>query len=424
MDHELSPDQKGLASLTLGDVIVQTRDNFPDPRFRPKVYLDTPQYHLYGIDPSPYQVWVTSDGIGTKPELAERLYSHLGSAKFFENLAFDTFAMIESDEARWGRFILGIAQIIDTNIANPDIISALARGAKKVCDEGRFALLNGETAELGYRVSGYGDSRINWNAVGVSLVVPHKLILGEELKPYQPVVALREQGIRSNGLTKARAILEASYLLKEGYSSKATYFLENLTEFLDSMNILPGYKADDLQRVGLIQLISRLQGHNFLEGVLIPWHEEYPAAAEELLRSSTLYSRLMYQAQGGVDGKREIDLVAAAHISGGGVPEKARRMVERKKLGVHIEPVFPEPEGIQMLLDIAKTLPNEGKNLIDDRGACEQWNRGIGFLVVTNTREDANSLVDMAGQLGYEAGVAGRILEDPIIEFRGHSWRY
>lgn len=36
MKQELRPDEKGKASLTLGDVIRQTKDNYPDPRFVPK----------------------------------------------------------------------------------------------------------------------------------------------------------------------------------------------------------------------------------------------------------------------------------------------------------------------------------------------------------------------------------------------------
>lgn len=416
MAIELTLDQKGAASLTLGRLVEQTRDNFPDPRYRPKVYKDTPEYHLYSIDPYPYQIWVTADGVGTKPELAERLAEDYSQTEFFENLAFDTFAMVESDEARWGRFPLGIANIIDTNCATPEVIAALSRGAKRACDEGGFALFNGETAELGYRVSGYGRTRVSWNAVGISLVVPNKLILGDGLKAGQPIVALQETSIRSNGLTKAREILEKDYLRVLGTTSKEEYFMERLKEYFGDM--LP---PDHQQTVNFF---NNIFGHPFLEQVLIPWHQLEPSIVRELLRPSTLYARLIYQAQGGVDNPREIDMVAAAHISGGGIPEKVKRMLAPMELGAHIDPVFSDPRGISRLLEIAKNLPNEGQDIINDRKACEEWNRGIGFVIVTKTDDDARRLVNLAREWNYQAAVAGRVLDVPKIEFRGHTWTY
>lgn len=172
--------------------------------------------------------------------------------------------MIESDEARWGRFLLGIVQIIDTNTATPEMILALARGCKRACDQGRFALLNGETAELGYRVSGYGSSRINWNAVGVSLIVPDKLILGQNLEAGQPIVALRETSIRSNGLTKARQILEAAYIQSMGAPSKEDLTLDMIANSLELVqDNLPSHSLREL-----LGVFDEVLGHDFTEQIL------------------------------------------------------------------------------------------------------------------------------------------------------------
>ena len=65
-------------------------------------------------------------------------------------MAHDTMAMIKGDEDRFGRFLLGVAEVVDWNTAeNIDIVCALARGLKQAADLGRFAVINGETAELG-----------------------------------------------------------------------------------------------------------------------------------------------------------------------------------------------------------------------------------------------------------------------------------
>lgn len=434
---ELSPDTKGQASLTLGDVIVNTRQNFPDPNYHPKIYLDTPQYHIYGIDPSPYGIWVTADGIGTKPELAERLSlasSIDGSSPNYNrwrNLAFDTFAMIDGDEARFGRQLLGVANIIDMNTADPKAIFWLAVGARDACNTGRFALLNGETAELGYRTSGFGSTRLNWNAVGVSLVIPDKLILGQNLEPGQPLIAFRETSIRSNGLTTARSILEADYLHQFGYQSKEDYVLSRLSyQIYDSLtqSRVNPLKDEDTRRLSedvssgeLIRSLDQIMGHSFIEQVLVPWHKPNEQILYELLKPSTLYGKVINEAQGWTDSPKQVDITGAAHITGGGIPEKVKRMVEPRKLGAYVEEVFPDPKAISYLLDIADRLPAE---VITDRDACQQWNRGIGFLVATRTQQDASRLIKIAEELGYEAAEAGGIIAEPKIEFRGHTWTY
>lgn len=420
---ELHHDEKAKASLTLGDVIRQTAKNYPDPRFHPKIFEQTTHYTLAGIDPSPYSVWVTADGIGTKPELAERLHTESiaqgnPAPDLFESLAFDTLAMIDGDEARFGRYMVGVAEIVDVNSAeNKDVINALARGLKRACDEGRFALLNGETAELGYRTSGYGKTRLNWNAFGLSVVNPDKLLLGKELQPGQPIVAFRERSIRSNGLSKARAILEADYLWRFLLRSKEEYLNAELKE----QGVL--FESDDRS---IKDVLSDIFGHDVLEQVLIPWHTLHTDIVKQLLTSSILYGPVIREAQGKIDEPRKVGMVAAAHVSGGGVPEKVKRMVEVKGLGAAIDPVFPDPEGVTSLLRLVEKLPQDIQDglKIDDRAACQQWNRGIGFMVVTENSEEAEKLIDIASKMGYEAKVAGEITDKPEIAFRGHTWTY
>ncbi len=418
---ELQFDEKAVASLTLGDVVRQTAKNYPDVRFRPDIYQTSPHYTFAGINAHNFPIWLTADGIGTKPELAERLYEDSlvegnPTPEVFESLAFDTLAMIDGDEARFGRYMVGAANVIDMNNAkNVEVISALAGGLKRACNEGHFALINGETAELGYRTSGAGRNRLNWNAVGVSVFNPAKLILGDDLKPGQPIIALREQSIRSNGLSKARAILEADYLLRQGLKSKSEYVLRELTD----RGVILG--DNDIEG-----LLASIFGHDAFEQVLPPWHRENPEVTKQLLTPSRLYGPAMYLAQGRIDEPKQVELTAAAHITGGGIPEKTRRMVERAGLGVSLDAVFPQPEAVTSLMAIANTFPNDvrEKIQIDDRTACEQWNGGIGFLAVAANDSEANKYVNILEDEGFEAAVAGRVIDKPEIQFRGHTWTY
>ena len=412
----LSPDLKGQASITMGDVIRRTINNFPEARFRPSIYRKTTHYTIAGIDPSPYKFWGTADGIGTKPEIAERLYSETQDPSYFEGLAFDTLAMIDGDEGRFGRFLVGVLNVLDTNSAKDQkVISALAKGVEAACNKGRFALINGETAELGYRTSGYGDTRINWNAVGISIVNEKKLILGDDLQPGQVVVAFREKSIRSNGLSKARAILEAAYLESLSFASKE----RSVVDFFRQR----GMKGNDEE---IISGLKTLFGHDVLEQVLIPWHNAFPYIAKQLLVPSYLYGPIIYDAQGGVEGKRKVDMIAAAHISGGGVPEKGTRMVEPKGLGLAVDAIFPDPEGVSSLLEIVERLSKDAKARINinDQTACKEWNRGIGFMVVVPNKEEAKKLIEISGQHDCDAGIAGEITDQPEVQFKGHTWTY
>lgn len=298
-ETRLSPDQKGQASLNFSQVILDTQHLHPDSRFHGSLIKDMGVYKIGALKPH-YPIWVTTDGIGTKPELAERLATETGDSKYYESLAYDTFAMIDGDVARFGFVLAGIAHVLDYNKANQEVVSALARGTKKACIEGRFALLNGETAELGYRTSGFGESRLNWNAFGVYAINKRRLLLGEKLEADQPIIAIREKGIRSNGLTRAREILETGHLLSKGYTRKEDYVADQLGGIFGSS----AKKALGYDTSMTFSSLDNLMGHPFLEQVQIPWHRTYPEITEQLLTPSILYGRLMYEAQGGIDKKR------------------------------------------------------------------------------------------------------------------------
>lgn len=377
--NTLSPDLKIQASTIFGDVLKHTADNFPIARYRPQFKSITGFYKPGVLDTSPYGTWPTADGIGTKPELAERLYDQNRNPEVFGTLPFDLYAMIDGDAARSGMQLLGIVQEFQFNKVNLDVVNVLAQGCKKACEAGRFALLNGETAQLGKKVGGYGETRINMGAVGTCLVIPEKMITGESLKPGQPIVAFRESSIRSNGLTLAKQIMENVYL----------------------------------------------QSHEIVTEP-IPWHLDFPELTKELLRPSLLYGKVINEAQGWGDQAKKIEITGAAHITEGGVPGKLKRLLEPWGLGAHLthyEGIFPDPRGIQELLKLAATLPS-GEQLISDRLACETWNRGIGFIAVTKTFRDANLLRVTANSMGYHTATIGIITNDPVIEWRGHTWEY
>jgi phosphoribosylaminoimidazole (AIR) synthetase len=409
MPETLIPDSKEIASRTFADVVAATAQCFPDPQYRPWQGSLNSGWH-----------WVeaNADGTGTKPEFSERLFTETGNYEHFATQAHNVVAMVADDAARAGKFTVGIINSIDVNDAgDPAFIAALAKGMQQACEIGKFPLLNGETAELGYRTPGIGKNRLNWNAVALTLVNKEKVIDGSGLKPGQPVVALRERSIRSNGLTRARAILERAHMVQtKKTADKRIYIAETMRQQLGY--VLPEHR--------ILQVLDNTPvGAALWDHIHLPWHQSFPELTANLERPSTIYTPLIYEAQGGVDGERKVPLVAMAHITGGGVPLKGKRMVEAKGLGLHLEAPFPDPAGIPELIALAgQHLCKEEKPLVDDRTACEQWNRGVGFLCVTEHMGHAEELRVLAEALGYEAAIAGEITNERRIDWHGHCWTY
>jgi phosphoribosylaminoimidazole (AIR) synthetase len=99
--------------------------------------------------------------------------------------------------------------------------------------------------------------------------------------------------------------------------------------------------------------------------------------------------------------------------------------VERKGVGVRIDPVFPDPDGVPELMELAQTYADPEKGpLVDDRKKCEQWNCGQGFLCVIENMKHADQLIALAASMGYEAAQVGEVTDTKSIEWRGHTWTY
>ena len=161
------------------------------------------------------------------------------------------------------------------------------------------------------------------------------------------------------------------------------------------------------------------------EQALPPWHEEFPQITRQLLERSTLYGPLLYAAQGGIDGPKAVNIIAGMHNTGGALELKSERLVKPAGVGLDLHPVFPDPKGLESLLGLAYSLPEEiqQKIGITDKIACETWNRGIGMLFVVPNEDEAVALIKLATP-NYEAAIAGTVIKQKEIHFRGHMWSY
>lgn len=152
------------------------------------------------------KVGMSSDGIGTKIELAER-------TGIYDTIGYDLIAMTADDLAANGMETVNMTNILDVDHLDHEIINELMRGLNEAANFCKVIITGGEIAEMGNRVGGYGDKmHFNWCAAGVSML-PEGLepIDGADIKPEDIVISLKSRGFRSNGYSLLRRIMEDNF---------------------------------------------------------------------------------------------------------------------------------------------------------------------------------------------------------------------
>lgn len=264
------------------------------------------------------------DGVGTKMELGERIDRH-------DTVAYDLFAMVCDDAVRYGAEPVLVGSLLDVRalgekkdgkeISYIDFIKQLAVGYINAAKAANVAVVNGEVAELGARVHGYGSFNYNWGAGVAWFARKERMLTGHRIKPGDVLVGLRETGFRSNGLSLVRRVMTA------------------------------------------------VHGNE--------WHKETyggTGLAELTLHPSKIYTGAVVEMFGGFDGEPTAELHGVAHITGGGIPGKLGRLLRPTNLGADIhDPLAP--------CDLMLYCQEKG-NVADDE-AYRTWNMGQGMIIAT-----------------------------------------
>ncbi len=216
------------------------------------------------------------DGVGTKVEIAQRLNKH-------DTLAFDLLAMTCDDAVMAGGEPILVGSVLDVNTlkGNVEAVKQLAKGYVEAAKEAGVAVINGELAELGSHVGGHGKFNYSWSSTVIWLGKKDRLFDGSKIKAGQSIVALREEGFRSNGLSLVRKILATN-------------------------------KDKKL------------------------W--------EQALTPSRIYSKSAVEMFGGYNAKPKASVTGIAHITGGGIPGKLGRVIKHLGLGANINNPFMPSE--------------------------------------------------------------------------------
>jgi phosphoribosylformylglycinamidine cyclo-ligase len=242
--------------------------------------------HVVLTELGPYGLMLSSDGVGTKMEVAERLGR-------YRSVGYDLVAMLVDDAVRFGAQPLSMSNVLDCTRAEQVIGEQLAEGLAAAAAEAEVAVVSGEVAELGSRVRGWDESGgYNWAGTLLSVVRRERLLTGSALRAGDAVVALREPGFRSNGFTLARNVLYERY-------------------------------GVEWQRTAA-------------GGTERNW-------GAELLEPSRIYAPALLDAIGRFETEPAAAVTGIVHVTGGGVPGKLARLLRGRGLGAELGSLFAPP---------------------------------------------------------------------------------
>ncbi|HSL25148.1 MAG TPA: phosphoribosylformylglycinamidine cyclo-ligase [Acidimicrobiia bacterium] len=140
---------------------------------------------------------LTTDGVGTKLELARRL-------SLWEGVGFDLVAMVIDDLAAAGARPVGLVDYLAVGSLRPDRDTAIVSSIAAACSSAGCPLLGGETAE---HPGVMETDQVDLAAAALGVVEQ-----GEELGPHRVeegdvVIGLASPNLRSNGFSLVRRVL-------------------------------------------------------------------------------------------------------------------------------------------------------------------------------------------------------------------------
>ena len=319
-------------------------------------FRSIPLSYFQNNDPFNLEINLGFDGVGTKVEIAERMDDH-------STVAHDLFAMVCDDAVVRGAEPLAIGTILDVRQLDDtehtrEALRQLAYGYIAAASLARVAVVNGEVAELGNRVGGYGAFNYNWGAAILWAAHRDRILTGHQIQPGDKLVGLQEHGFRSNGITDVRRAMLEAY-------------------------------GDDWHTV-----IDKSLGEKAL-GALVQ-------------APSIIFSGFMSDITGGHDINKDpiARVTGVAHITGGGQPSKLGRMLEPSGLGVEIADPNAPPAVMLKMQEIRG---------FSDKTAYGKWHMGPGMVIATPEPE---KVLEAAEERGIVAREIGIVTEKPGIRIR------
>jgi phosphoribosylformylglycinamidine cyclo-ligase len=257
----------------------------------------------------------------------------------FDTIGIDLVAMCVDDLVCQGAEPLFFLDYIAVGKLDPEQIEQLVEGVAEGCRQAGCALIGGEMAEHPGAMEP-GEFDLVGFAVGV--VERDQLLGGDAVRPGDIVLGLPSPGLRSNGYSLARRV-----------------FFDVAGRGLDE----PAYEG---------------ARHSL---------------ADELLEPSVIYSPAMQALL------RQVDVHAAAHITGGGLASNLARVLPRNVDAVVDRRTWEQPRVFAEIKRLGE---------IEEAEMARVFNLGIGMVVVVAS-DDAHRALDILRTNGHRAVEIGVI---------------
>jgi phosphoribosylformylglycinamidine cyclo-ligase len=256
----------------------------------------------------------------------------------YRTIGIDCVAMSVDDVAANGAEPLFFLDYISVGKLVPETIDEIVAGVADGCRQARCALLGGEMSEHG-GVMEPGELDLVGFAVGV---VERSQLLPANVRTGDAVVGFASGGLRSNGYSLAR-------------------------------RALLGDDGADLDRPA--------------------WAGAHHSLADELLRPSVIYAPSMLEL------RRQVDVHAFAHVTGGGIPGNLARV-----LPAHCDAVVHRGswERPRIFAEI------QAAGAVSDTEMEQVFNLGLGMLAVVPA-DAIHAALDAIRAAGHEAWAVGEI---------------
>ncbi|MCC3154504.1 AIR synthase-related protein [Hymenobacter sp. BT770] len=296
---------------------------------------------------------ISSDGIGTKIEVAERMNK-------YDTLGYDLIAMTADDLIAAGFVPTNLSNIIDVNHLDYDVVDQMMRGLHDAANFTKMAITGGEIAELGSRIDGWPGAKMNFNWCSTAIGVLHPSLAqplsGKTAQAGHVVVALRSPSFRSNGYSLARKTLHKAF------------------------------------------------GKD--------WHEapydgtdgaEYPTWGDAMLAPSLIYAP-------GVAALLDAGLPVhgIAHITGGGLADNFKRVL-KNGLGAVLDNLFPPLPAMQRLMEIGHLSPETAYLYWNMGTGMLLVTEEVSAAAVVDSLQASGYDAQVAGHLTAESGVTLRV---------------
>jgi phosphoribosylformylglycinamidine cyclo-ligase len=310
----------------------------------------------------------STDGVGTKTAIA-------GTLRRFDTIGRDLVAMCADDVICSGAVPLFFLDYIAVGRVDPEDVAELVAGIAAGCRDAGCALVGGETAEHPGLIEPGG---FDLAGACVGIVERSQLLDGSAARAGDAVIGIASNGLHSNGFSLVRTLVEQWQLdLNRPYQEQLRLTLGDA----EADAAIAAEPAHALATIG-----------------------------EVLLTPTPIYARQLLGARSRLTDQG-LDFHGVAHVTGGGLPGNAPRMVE-PTLGVRLDPTrWRTPSVIRLFAALGG---------LDGEEMRATFNGGLG-LTLAVASEACNATLDALRAEGLDARVVGEVTTIAALEARRYA---